>query len=340
MHAHHPGRHETLFEPEDRLGQLQASLITALAVLPRLRPVDVGCLDERRLWRACELCTYLEYRLPGAPDPRSMTDAAIWDWSRRGLASGERLGDPAELGDYFPYWLVIDGSCVGSLALALQDPGWGESFLWVASLYLFKEWRRHGYGGVIMAELEALAACLGLGGIRLETEWVWQDAVRLYLRRGFWVANWKRGLSLVRYVSDPSYAVRSHACRLDFMLESQLGPATAPLPLISASREGNRLVLEDHRLAQRSRAAVTGSRGAVEPTFALWLAVAGWPLIRSPEHWAERHRWSDTGMPEGLAYKITLFEAYARRCGFRVETPRIPGLSYPAWGELWSAHEL
>jgi GNAT superfamily N-acetyltransferase len=158
VHARHPGRHQTLCEPEDHLGQLQASLITALAASQRLRPVDVGSLDERRLWRACELCTYLEYRLPGAPDPRSMTDAAIWDWSRRGLASGERLGDPAELGDYFPYWLVIDGSCVGSLALALQDPGWGESFLWVASLYLFKEWRRHGYGGVIMAELEALAA--------------------------------------------------------------------------------------------------------------------------------------------------------------------------------------
>ncbi len=39
-------------------------------------------------------------------------------------------------------------------------------------------------------------------------------------------------------------------------------------------------------------------------------------------------------MPEGLADKITIFEAYARHCRFRVETPRIPGLTYPAWDEL------
>lgn len=329
MHAHHPGQHETRFAPEDRLGQLQASLITALAASQRLRPVDAGCLDERRIWRACELCTYLEYRLQGVPDPRSLTEATIQDWSRRGLASGERLGDPAELGDYHPYWLMIDGSCVGSVALALWDPGWGETFMWVASLYIFKEWRRRGHGGGVMAELEALAARLGLGGIRLDTHWVWQDAVRLYLRRGFWVANWKRGLSLVRYVSDPSYRVRSHEGRLDFVLDDPGGLFSRPLPLISASREGDRLIWEDHRAVQPLPGLDTGSRGAVEPTFALWLAMAGWPLIRSPEHWAERHQWSDTGMPEGLAYKITVFEAYTRRFGFRVETPRIPGLSYP-----------
>ncbi len=334
MHAHHPGGHETRFEPDDRLGRLQASLITALAASQRLRPVDVGCLDECRLWRACQLCTYLEYRLQGVPDPRSLTEAAIQDWSRRGLASGERLGDPAELGYYHPYWLMIDGSFVGSLALALWDPGWGETFMWVASLYVFKEWRRRGHGGDVMAELEALAARLDLGGIRLDTHWVWQDAVRLYLRRGFWVANWKRGLSLVRYASDPSYMVRHHECRLDFVLNDPGGLASRPIPLISASREGDRLIWEDHRPVQPLPGLDTGSRGAVEPTFALWLAMAGWPLIRSPEHWAERHHWSDTGMPEGLAYKITVFEAYTRRCGFRVETPRIPGLSYPEWGEL------
>ncbi len=46
----------------------------------------------------------------------------------------------------------------------------------------------------------------------------------------------------------------------------------------------------------------------------------------------ELYRWSDTGMPEGLACKIAIFEGYARHCGFRVDTPRIPGLVYPAWG--------
>jgi hypothetical protein len=36
-------------------------------------------------------------------------------------------------------------------------------------------------------------------------------------------------------------------------------------------------------------------------------------------------------MPEGLAYKIGVFEAYARHLGQRIDTPRIPGLVYPDW---------
>jgi hypothetical protein len=58
------------------------------------------------------------------------------------------------------------------------------------------------------------------------------------------------------------------------------------------------------------------------------LAVRGWPLIRSEEAWAQRHNWSDSGEPEGLAYKIEIFEAIDRRHGFTVRTPRIPGSRY------------
>ena len=58
------------------------------------------------------------------------------------------------------------------------------------------------------------------------------------------------------------------------------------------------------------------------------LALAGWPLIRSAETWEQRHNWSDAGQPEGLAYKIEIFEAVDRRRGFDVRTPRIPGLLY------------
>jgi len=34
------------------------------------------------------------------------------------------------------------------------------------------------------------------------------------------------------------------------------------------------------------------------------------------------------GMPEGLAYKIAVFEAVDREHGYDVRTPRIPGLDY------------
>lgn len=61
---------------------------------------------------------------------------------------------------------------------------------------------------------------------------------------------------------------------------------------------------------------------------ALHLALAGWPLIRSEETWEHRHDWSDAGEPEGLAYKIEIFEAMDRQRGFEVRTPRIPALRY------------
>jgi hypothetical protein len=36
------------------------------------------------------------------------------------------------------------------------------------------------------------------------------------------------------------------------------------------------------------------------------------------------------GMPEGLAYKIAVFEGVARQNGYDVKTPRISGLDYGA----------
>src|SRR5204862_5714570 len=44
--------------------------------------------------------------------------------------------------------------------------------------------------------------------------------------------------------------------------------------------------------------------------------------------WAERYDWCDMGMPEGLAYKIAVFEAVDREHGYEVRTPRIPELDY------------
>ena len=69
-------------------------------------------------------------------------------------------------------------------------------------------------------------------------------------------------------------------------------------------------------------------------TFAVQLALAGWPLIRSEEDWEKRYHSSDAGQPEGLAYKIEIFEAVARERGFYVRTPRIPGLQYRDLDEI------
>jgi hypothetical protein len=76
-------------------------------------------------------------------------------------------------------------------------------------------------------------------------------------------------------------------------------------------------------------------------TFAVVLAMHGWPLVRSADHW-EAARWSDLGQPEALAYKISIWEAGDRAHGWVVDTPRIPGLEYPSWAQLearWAAPE-
>lgn len=318
----------TIPDCDDLSGPQIAALVEFVDRVPLFQPVAPDDPDECRLWRACELCTYLEYRLAATPDPRALTDVEILDWSRRGLAAGERLGDPDHLLGYRPYWLAMAGKRLGTVAVAVMGPGWGRPCLRIASLYLFPEERRAGYGTLTMGILEGVARHLGLEGVRLETDWLWQGAVRFYLHRGFWVQNWKRGLSLVRWFADPPYRIRCTAGQMDFVL----GGGETGQQAISARRHGDTLIWEEH---------ATGGRdddpeplAAAAPTFALWLAIHGWPLIRGPLEWERRYRWSDTGMPEGLAYKITVFEGYARHCGFRVDTPPIPGLVYPSWSEL------
>ncbi len=256
---------------------------------------------------------------------------------------GEGLSDPADMAPDRPFWLMLGGQRAGTVALRAQDPGWGQPLLRVSSLYVFPELRRGGVGTLVMSTLEGAARLLGFAGIRLETEWLWQGAVRFYLRQGYWVANWKHGLSLVRYREDPGYRVRSDPGQMTFSLcvradgeggADKASTRDTPTALISARRRGDALIWEAHPSAWAAEGSAEGPRASPTSTFALWLAVSGWPLVRGPSEWEQRHRWGDAGLPEGLAYKIGIFEAYARHLGLRVDTPRIPGLVYPGWKDL------
>jgi hypothetical protein len=73
--------------------------------------------------RACDLCQVSTRR---HPRPSVLTNPAIEDWSRSSLATGEAIGDPAALSDYLPYWIMLDGRCLFTLAVGLRDPGWRE----------------------------------------------------------------------------------------------------------------------------------------------------------------------------------------------------------------------
>jgi GNAT superfamily N-acetyltransferase len=306
----------------------QVSALLRFAV-PAVVPLDVGDARACTLWRACELCSFLDHRVesPAALlDPRAMSERDIDAWSARLLLPEERITDPRTFDWYRSYWLEANGERLGTLALQVWDWGWAGPHLGFASLYVFPEHRRRGHAKRLLSALFFVVEQLSLSALRLETSWLWQPAVRLYLNGGFSVANWKHELSLVRWRDRPSPRVQISQAAIGLL------PEHGDEPLIIATRAGDRLCWQE----QRTEAGGEGetSRCAWESTLALWLAVHGWPLIRSEQTWADRLRWMDAGMPEGLARRIQIWEAYARRHGLPVRTPRIPGLSDPSWEAL------
>jgi GNAT superfamily N-acetyltransferase len=294
-------------------GELDAALCSLPREALHLYPFDPGDAGECRYWRACELCLYLGHRFDRPPDPRSLSSDEIEDWSRRGLMPDESLSDPTCLRWHRPYWLHLQDERVGILAVHVRDNGWGPPALWLYSLYLLPEYRRRGQGRYLMQALFRLANEFGFGGLTLETRWVWSSAVRFYLNCGFSVRHWKDDLCLERLCEKPGYRVRFKGDEARYFSEG------LPKPLIIARHRGERLEWEEHQLP---------GIDLVHPaaTLALWLAVAGWPLIRSRQDWERRGHWCDVGWPEGLAHRIQQYEAETRHYGFPVGTPSIPGL--------------
>ena len=81
-----------------------------------------------------------------------------------------------------------------------------------------------------------------------------------------------------------------------------------------------------------------GLLGAAEGTFALALALAGWPLYQKEESKA-KYWLGDGGNAEGLAPRIRWYEALARHRGWVVETPRVPGIDYQSYEALTEGDE-
>jgi GNAT superfamily N-acetyltransferase len=275
--------------------------------------------DERRHWRACDLASIVEGCFRVILDPATLDAEAEKPWLER-IRGSFRLPSLDEDREPFDpehrYWLLEDGRRAGTLFLSASAHR--GPWLRVASLYVLPASRGRGTAGRALEALSRLAATHELRGIRLTTHWTWQEAVRFYLARDFWVVSWKHDLGLVHEPALPKRLFRCEGERATLEIGSRL--------LCSATRDGDRLLLGDvparddelHDLA--------------EPTFALLLALHGWPLVRSEAHWAKRYHSSDIGNVEGLAHKIGVFEEVARDQGWVVDTLSIPGLSeWQAW---------
>jgi GNAT superfamily N-acetyltransferase len=287
-----------------------------------LAPLQLGDADERA-WMDCDLASLAENRLGDPTSPDELTPARREQWLAR--ATTEPPWSPSDRSEHERLrWLTSQGQRVGTLALSA---GWGHaSSIRAASLYVLPSHRRQGTAGTV---LRALRDGLRRDGLflRLDTSWTWQPVVHMYLRMGVWVHMWKRelGLRLDASMPAPIFDFEGDRATMEVELDG------VRVALQRAHRYGDRLVLEERPSSEHPR--VEALRLASASTFALALALQGWPLVRSQEDWDDDH-YADAGPPEALASRIVQWEAWSHARGWKVDTPRIPGLCYPTWTEL------
>lgn len=289
-----------------------------------LAPVDPTNDDENRLWVHCDMANMVEgsYQVRLGPNAMTAEHSALWL---------ERLGDsyrsPALVGTKEHerrYWMLDSGQHVGTVLLytyAVED-----GTVPIYALYTFPQFRGRGLATRTLDQAFRAFRAEGLGGISLDTYWTWQKSLRFYLDRGWWVCRWKRNIELFRHGALPEYRVvfDGDVASFDVSIEGQWRV------LLGAQRQGWRL----HLSKSSSLAVSMGEtsdvlmRAYCVRTFAVMLASRGWPLIRSARLWQEAWNSVDGGEPEGLALKLEIFEAFARKYNWAISTPRIPGIRY------------
>ena len=279
--------------------------------------------DDARRWMDCDLCSFVENRFHHRLDPETVTPEQRAAWSFRALAPDERIRDPRRSDFIAAFWLVDRGARAGTLALATTTLG--HTFLPVFSLYVFPGSRSGGLAYRALCATYQAAISAGFAGIRLATHWTWQAAVRRYLLRyRMWAWSFKRSLDFVWAGDLPPYTIAIDDRSARFAIDQD----ARTIDLIAASRDGEVLVWSELPAMMSSELGVS-LRCHARSTFAVGLAVHGWPLLRAGDD-VDEVAGSDIGGPDVLARKIAIFELLDRRSGFDVRAPRIPGLPYEA----------
>lgn len=292
-----------------------------------LRPVDLSSAREERAFLDCDLASLSEHRIGGVLNPLEMTPEQRSVCLARATTEPEM---PLETRTVFDrcYWMMSGPEIAGTMALSSSLVGGHQ--VRMSSLYVLPS---HRGRGVAWGALQCLKQALARQrlSLRFETSWAWNKTVRYYMRGGYWVQSWRRGLELFwdAEIPQPSIRVTGETASLSV----RDGPNERVL--VTATRRGDSLELvEADDIARRPRPADWDPSG----TLALVVALHGWPLVRSQQHW-EASYWAEGGPPEGLAYRIMIWEAWDHKYGFKVDAPRIPTLYYPSWEELearWS----
>ena len=284
--------------------------------------------DEQRLFVDFELASLAEHRLGDNTDPRSIHKAGRADWLARAAQDDSVFPLPRKTEWYRKcFWLLDNGKRVGTIALT-EPMGSIGAMARCSSFYLLPEFRGLGLGSRIMIHV-LRSLCTHGFSLRLDTDWTWQRTVRFYRRLGFWVYHWKRNLDLIWTSKWPIPRIEVGSAEASLSVRR----GDSEVTLVRAHRKGDRLELEQAPSEWEDDDEIGDAYFSAIPTLSLELAMHGWPLVRSAEQWKENY-YADSGPPEALAYKITIWEAYARSKGWIVETPRIAGLEYPTWEEF------
>ncbi|MFK7991729.1 MAG: hypothetical protein AB8I08_37275 [Sandaracinaceae bacterium] len=196
---------------------------------------------------------------------------------------------PEVMADTRRLFLLDRGIRVGTLALPIGGlPG---APIVVSCLYLRPESRGRGLVSAALTALQASAVHEGHPGIQLDTHWVWQAAVRFYLRRRMWVTGWERHLSFAWVAGRGPWELHQRGDTLRL--------SVAGHPVAEARRDGDQLT------RFHADEAVAGG------TLALLMALRGWPLVREGGPHPD-----EKASPERLHHEIESAELRARELGW------------------------
>lgn len=263
--------------------------------------------DDR--WLAHELASLIELRRGEVIAPSALPDPRHDPWLPRVTYDAD-LG-AMRTASYAPFWLLDGGRRVGIVVLGASG---GPPTLDVSSLFVLPEHRGRGVATRLLERLVVGFQAAGLRDLRLDADWCASRAVRFYLDRGMWVRMWKRGLQLDWNPKSPRWSVVVDGDVARFVVGER--------EIIVARRTGDRL---KRRVAPKVDFDL---RVAAEMTFAVALALRGFPLITTDKAWAwqVKEGYSDGGDSVALAFNILRWEEGAHERGWRVDAPRVPGL--------------
>src|SRR6185295_14611003 len=229
---------------------------------------------ETRRWNLYELASLIEGHFHVQLDVTRLSDVERLAYERRVSWEGHPLASPHS--EYrHPFWLLADGRRVGTIAIATMISG--LDLISISSLYVDPAARQRHVARRALEAVFRAGVEHGTGGLRLDTSWTWQPAVRFYARIGMWVRMWKHSLVFTWQPELPPYRIEIGEAEARFLVQ-QDGQWQAS---VTARNLGDRLGWESDDLNSQSSVV---SR-CIPGTFALHLALAGWPLIRSEETW-------------------------------------------------------